>query len=110
MLDQIKEAFQKVKQDIDSLKTQIEYLAEEIAQLKRTQERNPTQSPIPSTSQQIVPTHRLLLQVPISPKTAFSTGNEGVPTNQPTIQPTNQHSSVSYGKTHRSSVNKEGSD
>ena len=86
MPDQIKEAFSKVKQDIELLKTQLDYLTEEIAQLKRTQENNPTYQAENQTLQHTTPTHHSPLEALKSPKTPFSTGNDGVPTNKPTNQ------------------------
>ena len=79
----LKEAFQKIKQDID-------YIKYELEELKRTLIQNPTHQAYQPTTPTHNPTHHLPLEALKSQNTAFSTGNEGVPTNKPTNQPTNQ--------------------
>src|SRR3989344_6584578 len=108
-MDPIKEAFLKAKQDIDSLRHQIEVLTQEIYELKRTLalqgvaggERNPPE--VLSTDQQTntsenssfqhinpthsdTPTHNLPLYSLKTPFSHSSTGNRGVPTDRQTDQ------------------------
>ncbi|MEK6898876.1 MAG: hypothetical protein AABW79_02145 [Nanoarchaeota archaeon] len=104
-MDPIKEAFSKVKQDMDYLKFELEDLKQQISDLKDSILNNqsnqptevPTQHPSNQSNQHITPTHNLTELSKqaqyglISPNSSFSTGNEGVPTNQPTNQQTNQH-------------------
>lgn len=81
MPDPIKEAFQKVKEDIDSLKLELSSLKDLIQHISSNQQ----------TIQHSIPTHNPS-QIPTSSsKNPISTGNEGVPTNQPTNHQTNQH-------------------
>lgn len=87
-MDPIKEAFLKAKQDIQFLNEKIDKLTQELEELKRT--LNTSYQSVQPTNQQMIPTHQHSLEHLKSSKTSFSTGNEGVPTNQPTIQPTNQ--------------------
>ena len=81
MPDPIKEAFQKVKEDIDSLKLELSSLKDLIQHISSNQQ----------TIQHITPTHNPSQTTISSSKTNISTGNEGVPTNQPTNHQTNQH-------------------
>jgi hypothetical protein len=112
-MDQIKEAFQKVKQDIS-------YLEEEVASIKHYLQGNeeklmllddkiqiltqkigeklqdisssiPTYTPQNPTVPTDNPTHNLPFEALKDQKLGISTGNEGVPTNKPTNQQTNQH-------------------
>ena len=90
MTDPIKEAFHKVKTDMDDLKTQINSIKLQLDELTRTfqqikENQQTNQQPIPT-----LPTHDLPLYALKSPNTPFSIGNRGVPTNQPTNQQTNQ--------------------
>ena len=92
-MDPVKDAFLKVKQDMDSLKAEIDYLHQTIQELTRTIQQIGAYQPS-NTYQN--PTHNLTelpkqpLEAVKTPNTEFSTGNEGVPTNQPTNQQTNQ--------------------
>ena len=96
-MDPIKEAFQKVKDDIDSLKFEILTLKadlNEIRNINRTQQIT-TQTP---TDRQITPTHSEVptdnypLYAPISTNSNVSTGNGGVPTDRQTDRQTdNRH-------------------
>ena len=96
-MDPIKEAFQRAKADIESLKRQIEALTSQVAELKSILNTSPTQSASDPTFNLQTPTQKLtepLKQAPEALKTPFiaaSTGNEGVPTNHQTNQPTIQH-------------------
>lgn len=105
--DKIKEAFQKVKQDIDDLKYQFNLISTELYDIKRmlneiyhqktnkqTNQQTPTQqNPEFNT---INPTNKLneLENMPLKPlkdpNSMFSTGNRGVPTNKQTNQQTNR--------------------
>jgi hypothetical protein len=96
-MDPIKEAFDKIKQDILSLKTEISQLKDTINMLISSQPtnptiptHNPTQSyPLTSTPAHN-PTHPTAFKEPIIPKTTISTGNRGVPTDNPTDRQTIQ--------------------
>ena len=88
-MDYLKEAFLKIKKDM-------EHLRSEISEIKRTLQINPTNQQINSTNQQInptnkiFPTHNLPLEAVKRPNIDISIGNEGVPTNKPTNKPTNR--------------------
>jgi len=126
-MDPIKEAFAKAKQDIQSLKSQIEELSKEIAELKAilyekslsTDHQSDRPAGIPSNSslnsiiQHINPAHQSVQSLSSSQnqplqalKTKFtdlSIGNRGVPTdrqtNQQTDKPTqNTSSSPEFSK------------
>jgi cell division septum initiation protein DivIVA len=112
-MDQIKDAFQKVKQDIDSLNEEVSSLKhflqenkERLISLDKTiQDLTNKLENIPKNSQIILPTQNL--QNPTTPtynptdnlpfkalndqKLGISTGNSGVPTNKQTNKQTNQH-------------------
>jgi len=112
-MDQIKEAFQKVKQDISHLEEEIvsikHYLQENVEKLgfldnkiqslsqkieenlQKTPYFIPTQNPQNPTLPTDNPTHNLPFEALKDQKLGISTGNEGVPTNKPTNKPTNQH-------------------
>lgn len=102
-MDPLKDAFSKVKEDID-------YLFQEIQEIKRTlknliSNQQPTQ--LQQTNQHIIPTHsntpthipthNLPLEASKQLNSNISIGNEGVPTNKPTNQQTNQHPLISTG-------------
>jgi hypothetical protein len=111
-MDQIKEAFQKVKQDMNLLEEEIisikQLLKENQAflqdldkktsdlsqkiekSLQNTTSSVPTVQPQNSTVPTDIPTHNLPFEALKPQKLTFSTGNEGVPTNKPTNQQTNQ--------------------
>jgi hypothetical protein len=92
-MDPIKDAFSKVKQDMDLLKVEIDTLKQTIEELTRTIQQIPQDQ---QTNISITPTHNLIelskqsLYGLESPKSEVSIGNEGVPTNQQTNKPTNQ--------------------
>jgi regulator of replication initiation timing len=111
-MDQIKDAFQKVKQDIDSLseevsslkqflqenKEQVTSLTKIIQELTNKVDNmsiikpstNPTESLQNPTIPTHNPTHNLPFKAPNTQKLGISTGNSGVPTNKQTNKPTNQ--------------------
>ncbi len=99
-MDPVKEAFQKVKEDIAFLKSELE-------SIKRTLNQNTTQQSNQQTNQHTTPTVNnvqtpfptkdLALEAQKSKISNISKGNEGVPTNQPTNQQTNQHPMISIG-------------
>ena len=118
--DKIKEAFGKAKQDIDSLKSDLLYLNDDIQEIKRTlkalvedesikQSNQPTnqhinqaenpQNPAPRGIPTQEHAHYALKEHFMS----SSSGNDGVPTNQPTNQQTNQHPPISHGNSSQNS-------
>ncbi|MDE1848559.1 MAG: hypothetical protein KGH55_00830 [Nanoarchaeota archaeon] len=103
-MDQIKEAFKRVKEDIELLKMEVFSLKDSIKNLKNLiseintspeginpQQENPTQNHLIPTNRQENPTQSL----PINPQepqfSPFSIGNQGVPTNRQTDKQTNRH-------------------
>ncbi len=95
MSDPLKEAFFKVRQDIDFLYSELSEIKQLLYELQAQQTIQPTnQHPNPTYSIPS-PTQEMPLNALISSKTTISTGNDGVPTNQQTIQPTNQHPLIS---------------
>jgi hypothetical protein len=111
--DKIKEAFKKVKDDMDfffnelrdlkvsitELKFEISKLATDRQTIKPTnqhisQSENTTSTNIPTQN----PTHNLPLEAIKTPNLPISIGNKGVPTNKPTNQQTNQHPITSTAK------------
>jgi len=103
--DKVKDAFAKVKQDIQDLKFQIETISNELYDLRSIilfqqtpkQTDRPTHpSNIPSIPQEN-PTQELNepynypLEAVKSPISIISTGNDGVPTNRQTNQQTDRH-------------------
>ena len=111
-MDSVKEAFQKVKQDIDFLSLSLQemnkdilILYEEISKINENLEKilNSSQFPIPTHNshnpsfQDINPTNPTQIQHINEPfndfkakKQVFSTGNGGVPTNKQTNKPTDK--------------------
>ncbi len=93
MQDQIKEAFDKVKEDIYSLKEQLDIVNFEIQEIKRT--LNQTLKALQQTDRHIIPTgtstHLFPLQSPKPQNIEVSIGNEGVPTDRQTDQQTDRH-------------------
>ena len=120
-MDQIKDAFQKVKQDIDSMRGEIDSLNKFLSENKEllshldikiqdlTQKiekisykelvYNPTDNPQNPSIQTYNPTDNSPFK-PLKPQDlVFSTGNQGVPTNQQTNKPTNQQTeNASFGE------------
>ena len=96
-MDPIKLAFDKIKDDIFSLKFEIQQLRQELIELKSKETLNPTtptQTPAQDYPPTSTPAHFPAMptppQTPINQNTAFSTGNRGVPTDKPTDRQTNQ--------------------
>ena len=105
-MDPIKQAFQKIKQDIFYLHEQILEIKQQIKQLnqRKNQKNNensenftptiPTQTPTQTPFQTDTPTQTPTLPQEVGglkhPNLAISTGNQGVPTDKPTDRQTNQ--------------------
>lgn len=119
-MKQIKEAFSKVRQDMDSLKNEIFYLKEglketrqsliELCELvkkisekqkesllrsKESLEEIPTQLPQNQAVPTDIPTHPTLFKPLKDQNLHISIGNEGVPTDKQTDKPTNQQTDKS---------------
>jgi biotin operon repressor len=95
--DTIKDAFLRVRQDIDELKTQILLINQQIDDIKRIlQSQIPTEKLENPTTQQInptiqhVPTDNSSFYASKSPNAAVSIGNEGVPTDSQSNSQTDQ--------------------
>ena len=112
-MEQVKEAFSKVKQDIDSLKKEVFLLSKDLIETRRSlveicdilrdiskrkegegksfpKEESPTPPSQNQTPQPSIPTHSVL-QNPQNPKNlTISTGNQGVPTDRQTDRQTDQ--------------------
>ena len=111
-MDQVKEAFQKVKQDMGSMKEELDSLKESSKENKellfelnqkiqdltskllefdqKNHSLNPTEHSQNSTNQLNNPTDKPSFE-PLKPiNLGISTRNQGVPTNKPTNKPTNQ--------------------
>ena len=98
-MDPLKEAFQRVREDIRYLYREIESIKQLLTELK-TQQTNqqtirPTNQHINPTNQHTIPTHKLSPNGLKHENYIVSTRNEGVPTNQQTNQPTDQHPVIS---------------
>ncbi|MEK6890043.1 MAG: hypothetical protein AABX35_02545 [Nanoarchaeota archaeon] len=106
--DKIKDAFQKVKQDIEDLKYSLNTITTELYDLKlilNEINRNSSNKPInQQTDTQHIPQinhinptdglnehYNYPLEALKDPNTRFSTGNRGVPTNRQTNQQTDRH-------------------
>lgn len=92
-MDPIKEAFQKIKEEIFFLKEEIIALNNKIDNIQTTPTHNNPLKDIPTHQQthlQTTPTHNYAVQPLYNQNTPISTGNEGVPTNTPTHQQTHQ--------------------
>ncbi len=92
-MDPLKEAFLKIKEDIKILKNEISQLKIQIIQIQT----NPTHDPVKGIQQtnnqtqiQTNPTHNLAVRGPYNQNINNSIGNNGVSTNQPINQQTNQ--------------------
>lgn len=102
LADQVRDAFKKVKEDMDSLRQEISQLALEFKEIKEIRPQSPektnlTDKPLSSTDSLSVPTTINTLSAEISlfkpqkdQNMDISTGNEGVPTNRQTNQQTDQ--------------------
>jgi len=98
--DPIKEAFDKVKQDMQILSEQIQYIHQEIEEIKRTMYRQTirqTDRQINQTYPELVQTqdkygsNNMPLEAVKSPISSISTGNRGVQTDRQTIRQTDRH-------------------
>ncbi len=111
-MDQVKEAFQKVKQDIESLYSEINSLKKEVSETKEnllsitrildkisentskvygsSQINPPTNEIQKETTPTYSPTHNSSLGPLKGENIGFSTGNEGVPTDKQTNRQTNR--------------------
>jgi DNA-binding MarR family transcriptional regulator len=109
-MDQVKDAFQKVKQDMDSLREQVfslkqifEDTQKELINIKETMnilssqlnnfniketKFTPTDKPLNPAHNLETPTDNLLFNPPNTQKAYFSTGNDGVPADRQTDQQT----------------------
>jgi biotin operon repressor len=85
-MDPIKEAFSKIKEDINYLKNEIYKLKIVINEIQTTQTHNLTEI----TQQTDNQTHNQPIYSEYSQNTGISTGNEGVPTNRQTDTQTDQ--------------------
>ncbi|MEK6846716.1 MAG: hypothetical protein AABY16_00960, partial [Nanoarchaeota archaeon] len=103
-MDLLKEAFARVRQDIEYLYQEIDYIKQLLSELKAHQTNKPTNQHINSTNQHIIPTYQHEEKALKLENLTFSTRNEGVPTNQPTNQQTNQHPLISTPTQIESSV------
>jgi hypothetical protein len=88
-MDPIKEAFQRIKEDIYYLHQEVQDLKNQISILANKQTENSQITPIPAQNQ-TTPTENHTVQPLYSPNTPSSIGNEGVPTDRQTNQQTNQ--------------------
>ena len=109
-MNQIKESFRKVKEDMDSLKMQVNEIRKSLIELceimqqisrkeaeKQLKNRPetpkfvPAHNPKSSTIQHINPAHNYPLKPLNTQNQGFSTGNEGVPADRQTNQQTDRH-------------------
>jgi hypothetical protein len=89
-MDPVKEAFSKVRSDMDEIRLQLSTLKQQMEELTRTFQQiqlnqQTNKQPIPTYPTQEMPLYGLK-----SPISTISSGNRGVPTNQQTNKPTNQ--------------------
>jgi len=92
-MDPIKEAFFKIKKDIIQLKDEIIKLKTQINNIQTTPTHNLALTPLQTDRQthiQTTPTHNHDVEPPYTLNSNSSIGNEGVPTDKQTNQPTNQ--------------------
>src|SRR3989339_354859 len=89
--DKIKEAFQKAKQDVFELREDLNFLAQDIQEIKRTLQALVEYESHKQKLQESQNTQKI--------QQSFQQTNQQtqVPTNQPTNQQTNQHPSISHG-------------
>jgi DNA-binding MarR family transcriptional regulator len=89
-MDPVKEAFAKVKQDMQFLQEQIVLLHEELGEINRTlsrqTDRHINQTDLDTSTD--TQTHKTAVEAPIAPFPQTSTGNEGVSTDRQTIRQT----------------------
>ena len=101
LMDLIKEAFKKVREDMDSLVKEIFSLRIELTEvkeeLKRVTREPPSITQIPTNPQinpvypKEIPTHNPPYNALKPQNLGISTGNQGVPTDKQTNRQTNQH-------------------
>ena len=119
-MDYLKEAFQRVKQDILFLKQELEDLKSNMVEIKQLLEKSTSTYPNfeqksalnTSTDRHTIPTH---LTDSSTHKASFeglkaqnlpiSTGNHGASTDRQTDRQTDRHTPISYGKTEDSMEN-----
>ena len=101
-MDQIKESFNRVKGDIDSLRLEISEIRKSMIELceimqqitkkdkEKHQEETPTHLPQNQTNQQVIPAQISLFKPLSSQKQPLSTGNEGFPADRQTNQQTDR--------------------
>lgn len=95
--DKVKEAFTKVKQDIEDLKSQLSLISNELSDLKYIfQSQQTHHSYIPSIqhkspTQELNERYNYPLEALKTPNSQISIGNDGVPTNRQTNQQTDRH-------------------
>ncbi|HTY44161.1 MAG TPA: winged helix-turn-helix domain-containing protein [Patescibacteria group bacterium] len=102
-MDSVKEAFYRVRQDMDSLRQELDSLKEELREINekislfldnfedKKQDINPTNPTHNPTNPTHNPTHNMSFK-PLKPQNIdISIGNDGVPTDKQTNQQTNQH-------------------
>jgi hypothetical protein len=121
-MDPIKEAFQRIKEDIEDLRQEIfniknqlndpnqqpiqqssekpQQYTQNIQQTPHSDQTMPVQTPTQTPSQTDTPTHNPTIQHIVQPlkqpNMAFSIGNEGVPTDKPTDRQTNQQTDKTH--------------
>jgi DNA-binding MarR family transcriptional regulator len=117
-MDQVKDAFQRVKQDMDSMKNDIDSLKQSLSEnsknlseidriIKEIQHNLskislkeqiiiPTDNPQNPTYPTHIPTDNMPLNALKGQNIGISTGNEGVPTDRQTNQQTNQQTEKTY--------------
>ena len=92
-MNPIKEAFSKIKEDIQFLKNEILQLKLQIKHIQTNPTHIPAQITQPTDQQthiQTNPTHILSIESPYHQNSSTSIRNKGVPTNRQTNQPTDQ--------------------
>ena len=97
-MDEIKKAFQRVREDMDILRQEISFLKENLVDLSEILSQvASTQQQEKQTDSGVTSTHNHPLE-PLKPQyLPISTGNEGVPTDKQTNRQTNRHTPISYG-------------
>ena len=120
-MDQIRDAFQKVKQDMDSMQEEINLLNQFLSEnrellldltqkiqnltqeISKINDKEPIFNPTDTPQNQAIPTDNPINTLPFKPlnpkNLVFSTGNQGVPTNNQTNNQTNQQTeNSSFGE------------
>ena len=96
-MDPIKEAFTKIKYEMNSLKNEIQNLSKRITQIENQQitPLNASNNNLPTDIPTQNPTLPQEIKGSEKPFFQFSTGNKGVPTDKPTDRQTNQQTDIS---------------